>query len=255
VSEGRELRRAAVRAAREARGRLARAMAPLQDDGSTAPEIAERLEASVSSIVGRLFAAETASTPESVLDAVVDAMDQLRGLLVELHGVAPQDATVQGTTEAVAQTLALLYPAKQELLRAQRPEDVEPLPLTRRRSDPPGGKPRERRITKRVHIEADIGFQSETNFYTGFSGNISNGGIFVATWDLLDIGTELTISFVLPDGHQVTTRGRVTWVREAPEHDSELTPGMGVEFEDLAQGGRRAVQAFIDHRAPLFFDG
>lgn len=226
-------------------------MAPLQDEHTAAPEVATRLEEAVSPIVGRLFAAETARTPDQVLDAVVAAMDGLRDLLVQLHGITPQDATVQATTEAVAQTLAILYPAKQELLRDRRPDDVEPVPLLRRRSDHP---PRERRITKRVHIEADIGFQSETNFFTGFGGNISNGGIFVATYDLLHIGTELTVSFVLPSGHQVTTRGRVTWVREPIEHDSDLTPGMGVEFEELTDEDRTAVQAFIDRRTPLFFD-
>lgn len=229
-------------------------MAPLQDDGSTAAETTERLEAEVSSIVGRLFAAETARDPEQVLGAVTAGMERLRSLLVELHAIEPQDATVQATTEAVAQTLALLYPAKQELLRSLRPEAVEPVPLMQRRSNAGAEAHRDRRITHRAHIEADIGFQSETNFFTGFSGNISNGGIFVATWDVLEMGTELTVSFVLPGGHQVTTRGRVTWVREPREHDSELTPGMGVEFEDLGDDDRSAIQAFIAHRPPLFFD-
>lgn len=232
-------------------------MAPLQDlqdrpaHATTDAGIAARLEGSVSSVVGRLFAAETAASPEQVLDAVVEAMAMLRDVLVQLHEITPQDATVQGTTEAVAQTLAILYPAKHELLRELRPQEVEPLPPLRRRPQPSTD---ERRVAERVHIEADIGFQSESNFFTGFSGNISSGGIFVATWEPLGIGTELTVSLVLPNGHQVTCRGRVTWVREPAGHDDDLIPGMGVEFEHLTAEDQAAVQGFIDRREPLFFE-
>ncbi len=70
-----------------------------------------------------------------------------------------------------------------------RRDPTEPVLLTR-----------ERRGTRRVELEVDIGYHSETNFFTGFVNDISEGGIFVATYDLLPVGTHLMVSFVLPDG-------------------------------------------------------
>ena len=100
-------------------------------------------------------------------------------------------------------------------------------------------------------VNADIGFQSDTNFYTGFSGDLSVGGLFLATEEVLPEGTDLTVSFLLPDGHQVTADGRVSWVRTDEEHSAG---GMGIVFEHMEGRDLHAVLAFIDKRAPLFVD-
>ena len=114
---------------------------------------------------------------------------------------------------------------------------------------------RERRDRSRVALDVDIGLHSETNFFAGFGDDISEGGLFVATYDLLPVGTQLSLSFVVPLGPQVNVRGRVAWIREAVTMNSELHPGMGVEFEDLDADGARAIQAFLHRRAPIFYEG
>ena len=104
-------------------------------------------------------------------------------------------------------------------------------------------------------LEVDIGLHSETNFFAGFADDVSEGGLFVATYDVLGIGSELTVSFVLPTGAQVTTRGRVTWTREAKDHESDLHPGMGVAFTDIDAESVDAIRRFMAARAPIFYEG
>lgn len=238
-----------MRAAQEGRERLADAMAVLHAQDPASRRI-ESLEHDASRVVQKLFAAEAAE-PEAVIEALGNALERLRALLVQLHQAPPGDETERALTQTVAETLAVLYPAHRELERALRPTEVEPIPLTRRR----GREPEEdRRTTPRVSLEADIGFESESNFYTGFSGDVSDGGLFLATYDVLPIGTRLSVSFVLPEGHQVMTRGEVTWVRAADGIDSDLHPGMGIAFEALSKRDQEAIRRFISRRPPLFFE-
>lgn len=121
--------------------------------------------------------------------------------------------------------------------------DAEAIPLA----------PQKRRA-RRINLSADIGLHSDTNFFSGFAGDISAGGIFVATYNVLPIGTEITISFVLPGGHQVTVAGRVRWVREHEDKEHDTTPGMGIQFVKLSEADRKAIVRFMEQRAPLFWE-
>ena len=116
-----------------------------------------------------------------------------------------------------------------------------------RESQPPAS---ERRIYPRIGFEVEVGFVSETHFYAGLSMDVSEGGLFVATYQLQPVGSEVAVTFVLPNGHAVTTGATVRWVREQNE---ETSPGMGLEFnlvgEDLAQ-----VKSFCRRRQPMFID-
>jgi len=141
-------------------------------------------------------------------------------------------------------------------------DEHDAIPLTPRR--PPTQRPRraaefvppapddERRYSRRVAIDVDIGLHSETNFFVGLAEDISDGGLFVATYDLLPIGTALTISMVLPGGRQLVIAGRVAWIRDL--YDSEVSPGVGVRFEPLDPDDRRAIERFLSQRAPMLFE-
>lgn len=218
-----------------------------ESDGATA-----WLEEDVSKVVRLLYAAETAPA-EGVVDNIGRAIDQLRGILVRLQGMVTA-GDVDEITAHVAKTLAVLYPVRAELERAvagapseTRPKLSEaPIPLTRRREP-------ERRGTERARVLADVGFQSDSNFFTGFSSDVSDGGLFVATYDVLPVGTELMVSFVLPEGHQITVTGRVSWIRDAGP-DGETRPGMGIAFDGLTTRDHAAIQRFMTKRTPLFHE-
>jgi uncharacterized protein (TIGR02266 family) len=113
----------------------------------------------------------------------------------------------------------------------------------------------ERRTASRVMLDADIGLHSATQFFTGLTGDISHGGLFVATWKPLPLGTEVTVSFVLPGGHQVTALGRVAWLKEQGDAEgTEGTPGMGVRFTMLSVEDRRAIETFLARRPAMFHE-
>ncbi len=113
----------------------------------------------------------------------------------------------------------------------------------------------DRRHTERVSLQADIGLHSATQFFTGLSGDVSRGGLFVATWAPLPLGTEVTVSFVLPGGHQVTAPGRVAWLKDPQRAgEGEDSPGMGVRFTTLTDRDRQAIERFLARRPPLFHE-
>jgi uncharacterized protein (TIGR02266 family) len=111
----------------------------------------------------------------------------------------------------------------------------------------------EQRVHPRRHVELDITLGSDSQFYSGFSENLSEGGIFVATHDLRPLGTRLEVTFSLPTSRRrIRTEGVVCWVRAYSE-TSGAPPGIGIRFLWLLQDDALAVRAFCIHRPPLFF--
>ena len=114
----------------------------------------------------------------------------------------------------------------------------------------------EGRVTDRKAFEAEIELsnESEHNFYTGFTENISSGGLFVATRDLKAIGTIMEIAFSLPGSSaKITARCEVRWQRlEQPHVDS--MPGIGLRFLEVDAAATEAINTFISQRGSLFYD-
>lgn len=176
-----------------------------------------------------------------------DAMERLREALQNLQSVETDEPAVLSATSTIAKTLALLYPVSK--IRENPPR----LPSAPQKpAQPPPGM--ERRAAPRIEIEAEIGFQSETNFFTGFSEDISTGGIFVATYDARNVGDRLSLSFTLPDGHLISADGEVRWTREFNETTPEILPGMGIQFDSLSAEDKAAINRFVSKRQPLFFE-
>ncbi len=111
----------------------------------------------------------------------------------------------------------------------------------------------DRRSCPRVALEADITFASDSNFYTGFAEDISDGGVFVATYSLYRIGTAIQVTFTLPSGHTLTVDGTVRWLRDIWDLDHDTQPGMGIAFEGLNAEDKQTIARFMQSRAPLFF--
>ncbi len=110
----------------------------------------------------------------------------------------------------------------------------------------------ERRRYERAQLKAEIGVYSDTNFYTGFSEDISAGGMFVATYDLRPMGSEVKLEFMLPGGHEVKVSGVVRWVKD-PVDEASGTAGMGIQFgDDLSAEDLEAITEFVNNREPLF---
>lgn len=105
----------------------------------------------------------------------------------------------------------------------------------------------------RVQLKANINLGSDSNFFTGFSTDISEGGIFVATVETVPQGTKVDLDFTLPGGRPLKATGVVRWLREPNDHTPDLMPGMGVQFQDLQPEVASLISDFVRKREPLFF--
>lgn len=111
-----------------------------------------------------------------------------------------------------------------------------------------------RRRHARYAVELDVSVSSEHNFYAGFAENLSEGGVFVATHSLKPAGSIIELAINLPESTApIHVRGEVRWIREYHE-GSGLPPGMGIRFIDLGSEAAHAINAFLSHREPLFYD-
>jgi len=106
----------------------------------------------------------------------------------------------------------------------------------------------------RKTVQAEVDFESDTNFYTGFSDELDEGGgLFVATVNVLEPGAQVEVQLLMPNRVRVSTPGVVRWVREVNDAQPEIFPGMGVELVDLPEAVRGAIRRFTAVREPLFF--
>jgi Tfp pilus assembly protein PilZ len=108
-------------------------------------------------------------------------------------------------------------------------------------------------------FEAALGAHSPTNFYKGLSGNdvIESGGLFVATYQIPTIGTQILLHVSLPGGYEFESQAVVRWTREAPNSGvgpQEAPPGFGAQFTQISQEGRQLVYRYVRNREPLFHD-
>jgi hypothetical protein len=107
-----------------------------------------------------------------------------------------------------------------------------------------------------LRVEAELGAHSGTNFYKGLSGNdvIDSGGIFVATYQIPEIGRTLSLRVSMPGGYEFEALGIVRWTREAPNSGSDSSPGFGAQFTQITPEGRQLVYRYVRNREPLFHD-
>ncbi|HEY8431750.1 MAG TPA: TIGR02266 family protein [Sandaracinaceae bacterium] len=233
-----ELRRAGVEAAREARAILAE-LVSLPD-----PALSE----GVPNVVAALYAAEIGDA-HKVLGALREATMRLRAVLDACEG--NRRASTQ-----LSRALALLHPVRTELERLldpsaarEREDATQPFLLTSTRvksASPPAGEAERRdEDDRRLELELEVGVEGNSAFFTGRTGDIGKGGVFVATDDPLPVGTEVLVSFVLPDGYRVRAEGEVAWVRVPRYRPDELPAGMGVRFVRLSPKDERAINHFL----------
>lgn len=107
-----------------------------------------------------------------------------------------------------------------------------------------------------LRAEANLGAHSSTNFYKGLSGNdvVDSGGIFVATYQIPNIGQALILHVSLPGGYEFEAKGVVRWTRESPDGGPQAPPGFGAQFTEISPEGRQLVYRYVRNREPLFHD-
>jgi uncharacterized protein (TIGR02266 family) len=109
------------------------------------------------------------------------------------------------------------------------------------------------RSSSRVPMQTQVDLSSDSNVFTGFSTNLSEGGVFVATVNLLPVGTPVDLTFTLPGNTRITVKGEVRWTREIDDRVPDVFPGVGVRFVELGVDAAQALHRFVAAREPLFY--
>jgi len=112
------------------------------------------------------------------------------------------------------------------------------------------------RASERFDLEVKVDLESDHNFYTGLTQNISSGGVFIATHHIRKIGDRITLKFSLPGSEQpLAVETEVRWIREnSALHRIDGASGMGVRFINLTPEASAAITAFVQARDSMFYD-
>jgi uncharacterized protein (TIGR02266 family) len=245
--------------AAESRALLGQALEALQKDPKIPREVLAVAE-NIAGAVGALFEAEKATSDLDGKSSVKHAMGSLSQTMALLQDVKSNHEGIQIATTALAQVMSKLYPlASMPTLRPSAPGSVQAphqaaamaptMAATPAQAKPPlPAKP----AGPREKLEANVGATTESNFFVGFSGDISEGGVFIATYATYPLHAPVEVLVTLPGGYESTIPGTVRFVRDPMDMDSE--PGVGVRFDKLTQEQRDLILRFIRKRPPLFYD-
>ena len=112
------------------------------------------------------------------------------------------------------------------------------------------------RASERFDLEVKVDLESDHNFYTGLTQNISAGGVFIATNHIRRIGDRITLKFTLPGSEKtIDVETEVRWIREnSALLRVEGAQGMGVRFINLSAEASAMINGFLESRESLYYD-
>jgi uncharacterized protein (TIGR02266 family) len=102
----------------------------------------------------------------------------------------------------------------------------------------------------RIEARLRVRFGPGSHLLTGYSINVSHGGLFLETEIPLPVDSPLNLEFELPDSKtNIQCRGRVAWIN-SPERPlkSHFPPGMGIQFLDLTLADLEMLRKFVKTR-------
>ena len=245
----------------------------VQSEGLTAPQSRERIQQSMDHLRQTLKLLQGVQGQDPSLALVTSTIARILALIYPvsklLEDMAPVPDTDPVSSSVTRDTGHGAEKSEPHLLltdemSTQTTTDDRPIPLIEkpRRSEVPeiqqtasiAPDDKERRYSDRRSVKVDIGIHSDTNFFTGFTQDISSGGLFVATYDILSMGTTLNVNFSLPRGPVLSLDGTVCWIREYNETTPDIFPGMGIRFDNLTNEDEEAINQFIAKNPPIFYD-
>jgi uncharacterized protein (TIGR02266 family) len=115
--------------------------------------------------------------------------------------------------------------------------------------------PTDRRKSPRYAVAVEVTFDSEHNFVTGLTQDLSRSGLFVATQSLCPIGERVQVKLTLPTSPTpIDALTEVRWVRTRDVPGGGGRAGLGLMFLQMSPQGKEAVKAFLQQRESIFFD-
>ena len=113
----------------------------------------------------------------------------------------------------------------------------------------------EKRKNPRIELELSVSFAlsngSANDFFPGIMQDISTGGVFIATKEMLPIGTRIRLSFLM-ERRQISGHAEVRWLRKPSSAlPAGVDPGMGLLFVDLSPEDRETIEFYIRQNHPV----
>jgi len=105
------------------------------------------------------------------------------------------------------------------------------------------------RSSKRLKSELRVYYgPSQQTILSGFSVDLSTGGLYLQTEYPLVVDDVLMLIFSLPgQGKSVSCKARVAWSNsESDSRKQELPPGVGLQFVDLPLEDLMLISTFIE---------
>jgi uncharacterized protein (TIGR02266 family) len=110
-----------------------------------------------------------------------------------------------------------------------------------------------RRQDRRISVTAGVTMSSDSNIFVGLTDDISEGGIFVATYDVLPVGRKIDLEVSLPgQDAPICAQAEVRWHRSVADPISGELVGFGAKFFDISDSDQERLRDFIMQRDPLF---
>ncbi len=111
----------------------------------------------------------------------------------------------------------------------------------------------DRRRAERLPLHAEVSVESETNFFTGLTENLSEGGLFVATFSPPPVGGQVKLKVKTDLSEEIEVEGIVRWHRKDAEGS---VTGCGIQFVDLARPAARAFAGVMSRlrKEPLLYE-
>ena len=111
------------------------------------------------------------------------------------------------------------------------------------------------RMELNLSFEIDLGRGSEHNFYTGLTDNISEGGLFISTSQVLDLGTKIKFPLAMPGMKEPeVVEGVVRWVRSDGRSDTNVPPGIGVQFTHISERLKTHINKYVKQNESIFYE-
>lgn len=98
----------------------------------------------------------------------------------------------------------------------------------------------------RIPIQLLVDYRSGGNYLFDFCKDLGTGGVFIQTEKPLDQGSDVSLTFTIPDSKEtLETTGHVIWVQSPNPDDTSVTPGMGVQFDEFTSEQRKVMEDFV----------
>ena len=101
----------------------------------------------------------------------------------------------------------------------------------------------ERRKYPRVKLRVEVSYQKVDSYLHRFTENISEGGCFIETDEVLPPRTEVPLEFSFPNHSKpLVIVGEVVWVVEGTHS------GMGIQYKEIPPDAQKVLKEIIQSR-------